>query len=652
MNKNNFLKSLPPFTFISIILILFFFPQCSIITSNESEIQPNILWIVTEDISPALGCYGDEYAKTPNLDQFASQGIRFENAYATAPICAPSRSCLITGLYATSLGTQHLRTDVIKPDTIKTFPVYLKEAGYFVTNYGKTDYNFNPEGIWDYWEQDLTPWRERKGHQPFFSFLNIGNTHEGPGNNEEAYQQAVEDLPDSLFHDPEKARLPPYFPDTPEMRRIWAHYYDLVSDMDVQVGEVLKSLEEDGLMDNTIIFFFSDHGFGLPRYKRWLYNTGLHVPLIVYLPPKYQHFAHQEEGTVAENMVSFIDFAPTVLNLAGIKVPEYMQGKTFLGETVDRPRKYVFGARSRADDMYEVSRAVLAKDYIYIRNYLPYLPYIQPGYIFSDRKSSFRELRKQYLAGELSKESLKMWQPKPIEELYNLKNDPYEQNNLSKDTNYKEIRDFLHDQLKNWIIETRDIGFLFEPEYWIRSEGTTPYEMAQDSTLYDIKSILAAAELVGKGAIGEITDAILSDDSGVRFWGVMALRNDMKKAEISIPLLERLLDDPSPVVQIAAAETLCQADHCEVALPILNRWVQDDRPWLALYAARSLQLIGGKASPLVSIMYKVLEKNLRDPDSKSAGQRYMDFNFSAFTSWTLEVALVNCGEDVEVNAGN
>jgi len=650
MNQN---KLIPNFLFIlSIFFFLFLFNQCSFLRSDESTDQPNILWIVTEDISPALGSYGDQYAKTPNLDQLASRGIRFENAYATAPICAPSRSCLITGLYATSLGTQHLRTEVIRPDTIKPFPVYLKEAGYFVTNRGKTDYNFNPDGIYDYWDQDLAPWRKRKRNQPFFSFLNIGSTHEGPANHDEAYQRAVADLPDSLFHDPDQAVLPPFYPDTPEMRRIWAHYYDLISDLDVQVGEVIKNLEEDGLLDNTIIFFFSDHGLGLPRYKRWLYNTGLHVPLIIYLPPKYQSYAHLDDETVAENMVSFVDFAPTVLNLAGIRVPGYMQGKTFLGDSVDRPRKYVFAARSRADDMYEVSRAVLAKDYIYVRNYLPYLPYIQPGYIFSDVKASFRELRKRYLAGELNDESLKMWHSKPVEELYNLKNDPYEQNNLARDRNYQEIRDFLHDQLKKWIIDTKDIGFLFEPEYRIRSEGRSPFDMAQDSTAYDIKSILAAAELVGKGSLEEMIEAVNSDDPGVRFWGVMALRNDMEKARATIPVLEGLLEDPSPVVQIATAETLCQADQCERALTVLDHWVQDDRPWLALYAARSIQLIGQKACPLVQTMYRVLQKNIRDPEAKSAGDRYLYFNFSAFTSWSLEVALVNCGEDIQVNAGN
>jgi N-sulfoglucosamine sulfohydrolase len=357
MNKVPTTRSL--YLLLLILPEVFLFSRCSY--EQEKSDSPNILWIVTEDISPALGCYGDEYAKTPNLDELAGRGIRYDYAYATAPICAPSRSSLITGLYATSLGTQHLRTEVKKPDYIKTFPVHLKEAGYFVTNYGKTDYNFDPEGIWDYWEQDLFPWRKRKGNQPFFSFLNIGSTHEGPGNNEAAYQRAVEDLPDSLFHDPEKANLPPYFPDTPEMRRIWAQYYDLVSDMDVQAGEILQGLQEDGLMENTIIFFFSDHGFGLPRYKRWLYRTGLQVPLIIYIPPAYRAFCSFRAGSGSEDLVSFVDFAPTVLNLAGIKVPAYMQGKKFLGDSVDRPRKYVFGARSRADDMYEVSRQYLRK---------------------------------------------------------------------------------------------------------------------------------------------------------------------------------------------------------------------------------------------------------------------------------------------------
>jgi N-sulfoglucosamine sulfohydrolase len=610
--------------------------------------KPNIIWMVTEDISPALGCYGDDYAITPALDKFAEKAIRFEHAYATAPICAPSRSCLITGIYATSMGTQHLRTQVAKPTFIRTFPEYLKEAGYFVTNIGKTDYNFNPEGIWDYWKEDRIPWRQRKTDQPFFSFMNIGNTHEGPGNIDEAYEAAVADLPEQMFHDPEKANLPPYFPETYEMKRIWAHYYDLVSDLDNQVAAVMDSLEKDKLLDNTIIFFFSDHGFGLPRYKRWLYKTGLHVPLIVYIPEKYRYLTENDPGTVNSNLVSFVDFAPTVLELAGVNIPEHMQGIPFLGPDKGE-RKNIFGARSRADDMYEISRAVLNKDYIYIRHFLPNLAYIQPGFIFGDQKNSFRELRRLYKTDTLTGEPLKMWQKKPAEELYDLKNDPLETVNLAEDPEFEDIKLDLRSILFDWILKTRDIGFLMEPEYWIRSVGTTPYEMAQDENLYDLKAILEAADLVGKASIDKLISALEHPDSGVRFWAITGLSLDASYAKQAVSNLEKLLSDSSPVNQIAAAGALCNIDRCDQALPVLQKWVEDDRPWLALYAARTIQLIGDKSCPLIPVIYKVLEKNLGEPGARL---RYKDFNFAAFTSWALEVALVNCGEDFEVNGGN
>ena len=630
---------------LSLVLISGCSYQHKSITVDE---KPNIIWMVTEDISPALGCYGDDYAITPALDKFAEKAIRFEHAYATAPICAPSRSCLITGIYATSMGTQHLRTQVAKPTFIKTFPEYLKEAGYFVTNIGKTDYNFNPEGIWDYWKEDRTPWRQRKADQPFFSFMNIGSTHEGPGNRDEAYEAAVADLPEQMFHDPEQADLPPYFPETDEMKRIWAHYYDLVSDLDNQVAAVMDSLEKDKLLDNTIIFFFSDHGFGLPRYKRWLYKTGLHIPLIVYIPERYRFLTENDPGTVNSNLVSFVDFAPTVLELAGVTIPEHMQGIPFLGPD-KAERKNIFGARSRADDMYEISRAVLNKDYIYIRHFLPKLPYIQPGFIFGDQKNSFRELRRLYKTDALTAEPLKMWHKKPAEELYDLKNDPLETMNLAEDPEFKDIKSNLRSILFDWILETRDIGFLMEPEYWIRSVGTTPYEMAQDENLYDLKAILEAADMVGKASINKLISALEHQDSGVRFWAITGLSLDTSFTKQAASDLEKLLIDSSPVNQIAAAGALCNVDRCDQALPVLQKWVEDDRPWLALYAARTIQLIGNKSCPLVPVIYKVLEKNLGEPGARL---RYKDFNFAAFTSWALEVALVNCGEDFEVNGGN
>ncbi len=617
------------------------FTACQNNQEAEKPPPPNILWITSEDTSPVFGCYGDPQAATPNIDQIASEGVVYTNAYASAPICAPARSCLISGLYATSLGTQHLRSDIPVPDFVRGLPAYLSDAGYFTFLYGKTDYNFDPKDMWDDREQQLTPWRNRKKDQPFFGMYTIGETHEGGANIEEKYREAVADLPDSLLHDPENAQLPAYFPDTPAFRKIWSDYYDLVSDFDLTVGNIIQGLKEDGLYDNTIIFIFSDHGFGLPRYKRWLYKTGLQVPLIVRIPPQYQHLAKQEPGSNNSELVSFVDFAPTVLNLAAIPVPDYMEGQSFLGQHL--PRKYVYGARSRADNMYEVSRAVLDSQYIYIRHYFPHYPYIQPGYIFSDRKRSFRELRRLKEQDLLTGEALDMWLPKGVEELYDLRHDPQELHNLAEDPRYQPVKTNMQQTLHAWMKKYHDTGLLLEPEMMIRAEGATPYHMAHDPEQYDVSRVLEAAEMVGKADIQEMIRKLKDQDSGVRYWAVIALQ--AREATSAAAKLTPLLDDPSPTVQIAAAETLCRWGQCAIALPILSQWVQDDRPWLALQAARSIELIGAKAKPLVPVLYAVLEKNAAPEE---ASGRYKDFNFAAFTSWSLEWALHHCGEDIDI----
>ncbi|MFC2125933.1 sulfatase-like hydrolase/transferase [Bacteroidota bacterium] len=624
-----------------ILAVLSFFTGCTV--PNEQLPPPNIVWINCEDISPALGCYGDDYAITPVLDKLADDGVVYTNAFATAPICAPSRSCLITGVYATSLGTQHLRCEIKKPDFIRTFPEYLKDAGYFTTNYAKTDYNFSPEGIYDYWDQDLAPWRKREGDQPFFTFFVIGGTHEGPANHPERYVAVVKNLPEEYFHDPDKCTVPPYYPNTAVFREMWAKYYDLISALDIQIGKIMQNLENDGLMENTIVFFFSDHGFGHPRYKRWLYSTGLQVPMIVYAPPKYQHFLRNKPGQENDDLISFIDFAPSVLSLAGVNIPDHMQGNVFAGENTAANREYIFGARSRADDMYEMSRAIRNKDFIYIRHFMPHLPYIQPGIIFADQKWSFRELRKMHEAGTLPPESEEMWHPKPAEELYDLRNDPDELTNIADQEEYQDIKTELHRELNKWMVDTRDVGLLFEPEYMIRGASSTPYEMAQDPDQFNVESILQAAEKVGLADIESLMEDLKNEDSGVRFWAAMGITEKGEAGQQAIEGLKSVLDDPSPSVSIQAAEALCQLGACEIALPYLEKWVKDERPWLALQAARSLQLIGENAKPLVPVMFEVLESTLGEPGGRL---KWKDFNYSAFTYWALEYALLNCGEEI------
>jgi len=613
-------------------------PGCG--TLNAPKEKPNILWITCEDIGPALGCYGDEYADTPNLDTLASEGILYRNAFATAPICAPARSCLITGLYATSLGTQHLRSDIPVPADLKILPQYLRDVGYYCTNNSKTDYNFSPEGRWD--ENSSTAhWRNRPDGQPFFSVFNYGMTHEGNANSSD--EKILAGL--EKRHDPAKAVLPPYYPDTPEMRSIWARQYDLISVWDKQIGEFIRQLEEDGLLDDTIIFAFSDHGYGLPRYKRWLYNTGLQVPFIVRIPDKYKHLVKTNPGEENDELVSFVDFAPSVLQLAGLPAPEIMEGLPFLGRKIPKPRTYIYGARSRADDAFDVSRAIRDKRYIYIRNFMPHLPYIQDALIFGDQKRTFKELRRVRNSSGLPPAGEAMWVPKPVEELYDLQDDPFELNNLAGSPQHQNIKQQLRDKLFDWILEKRDTGFLIEAEMMIRAEKSSVYEMAHDPAKYDIKRILDTAGLVGDTTVplDDVTGRLDDADSGVRFWAATAILAMGDRAKPAVPVLIRHLTDNSPSVQIVCAECLCKLDSCEGALAVLSQNFEDERPWVVLQAASSTRNIGVKAKPILSQIRKIQKKN-----SGNVWGRYKNWLYPMFIGFALDKALINCGEKIEI----
>ena len=601
---------------------------------------PNIIWINAEDTSPMWGAYGDAQATTPRIDALAERGILYRNAFANAPICAPARSTLITGMYAPSLGTEHLRSEIPRTLGIGAVPEYLRQAGYFTTNNGKTDYNFSPDGVWDLnIRNDNAPWRHRSDDRPFFSILNHGQTHEGPSNRPDRYDAATADLPAELFHDPDHIQVPPYYPDTPEFRKQWARVYDLITVYDRLVGETLDALEEDGLLDDTIVFVFTDHGAGMPRYKRWLTDSGMRVPLVVWVPEKYRDLTPVGPGDEVEDLVSFVDFGPTALRLAGVDIPEHMHGRPFLGRDLPEPRDYVFGYRGRADDMYETSRALHEGDWIYVRHYTPYLPYIQPGRIFDDSKTSFRELRRLHEAGELPAESEEMWQPKPVEELYDLTADPAELTNLADVPEHAERKQRMHDRLTDLLVEIRDVGLLLEPEMMIRSEGSSPYEIARDPAKYDVEATVAAAELVGSGDVAAMREKLSDDDSAVRFWAIQALIQAGKAGAAARADLEKALDDPSPIVGVAAAHALCRLGDCAKGLPTLEQWLDDERLTTKLYAGRTLQLIGDAACPAAPKMRTTVE-SLRDPSQNSG---YQDFNYSAFTGWALEVALENCG---------
>ncbi len=432
--------------------------------------RPNILWISLEDISPDWRCYGDAYANTSLLDRFAKQSVRFTRVFTHAPVCAPSRSGIITGMYPTSIATHHMRTKAVTPPEGKCFTEYLRAAGYYCTNNVKTDYQFDPPfTAWDE-SSNRAHWRGRRTGQPFFAVFNFTVTHESQVRDRSPQTRSlVAQLSPDQRHDPAKAILPPYYPDTPLVRRDWANYHDNITAVQKLVGGVLEQLDEDGLADDTIVWIWGDHGRGLPRGKRWVYDSGLQAPLLVRIPEKWRALVEGDRagswqpGSVNADLVAFVDFAPTVLSLAGIDIPKHMQGQAFLGAKKPMSRKYVFAARDRMDERYDVIRAVRDKQFKYIRNFMPHLPYAQ-RIAYMDLMPTMREWRRLHADGKLDGPAAAFFQAtKPIEELYDTELDPHEIKNLAGDPSYAKKLGELREELVKWMIQTQDLGLVPEP---------------------------------------------------------------------------------------------------------------------------------------------------------------------------------------------
>jgi len=432
---------------------------------GQQEVKrPNIIWISTEDMSPHLGCYDDEVAKTPNIDRLASQGIRFTNVFTTAAISAPVRAGIITGMYQTSIGCMHMRTTsyrrsadnpvqftAVPPHYVKTFTEYLRTAGYYCTNNSKTDYQFAkdpvPASIWDECSNKAHYRNRPDKSQPFFAVFNWTGTHESQNWNIE-----------KVITDPNKVQVPPYYPDNEIIRRNMAKMYDNIARLDSVVGALLKELEREGELDNTIIFFWGDHGDGLPRAKRWLYDSGLNIPLIIKFPGK------ANAGTVEDRLISSIDFGPTVLSLTGVPVPSHMQGRPFLGKQEAPARNAVFAARDRVDESYDMIRSVRTKDYLYIRNFYPNEPF--PIWVpYLSNMPIYKEMLRLDAEGKLTGPQ-KSWMAysRPPEELYDVKADPFQINNIISDPKYNGVLAELRDKQREWTLETGDMGHMNEPE--------------------------------------------------------------------------------------------------------------------------------------------------------------------------------------------
>jgi uncharacterized sulfatase len=579
--------------------------------------RPNILWITCEDTSPLLGCYGDTFAITPNLDGLARDGVRYTQAFAYTGVCAPSRSCLITGVYPLRLGSNHMRSTTRLPDFVKCFPEYLRAAGYYCSNNVKEDYNFKtPPGSWDE-SSNQAHWRKRAPGQPFFAVFNFTVSHQSQiFCNEATYQRNTRRLTPAQRHDPAKVGIPPIHPDTPEFRQEWARHYDNVTAMDYQAGDVLAELAADGLVEDTIVFFFSDHGTGMPSIKMFAWGPSLQVPFIARFPEKWKQWAPGARGGTTDRMVSFVDFAPTMLSLAGVAIPEHMQGVAFLGPQAGPARTSIFGGKDRQGECPDTIRYIRDARFQYNRNFHPEVPFGQ--YMsYNWQHASMRAWEKLHREGKLSGPPARFLAPtKPVEELYDVARDPWQIDNLAADPRYAGELARLRAQLHAEMQRAGDLGLLPERELHSRSASRTPYALATDAKLNPVPDLIRAADVANARdpqRLPELLQLLQHSDSALRWWGAVGLWSLHAGAAPARSALRTALQDSSGDVRILAAEILVRLGNEPDALPTLERALRDESVFIRFGALLAASRLGKAAAPLVPAIRGAV---LRDPQHK------------------------------------
>ena len=566
--------------------------------------RPNILWLTCEDTGPQLGCYGDRYAVTPNLDALAARSLRYLHAWSNAPVCAPARTTIISGLYPPSTGAEHMRSITRLPAAMKMFPCYLREAGYYCTNNVKEDYNLEHTGkVWDE-SSAKAHYQKRGAGQPFFAVFNNVITHESQ----------IRTRPHRWLSDPAEARIPAYHPDTRETREDWAQYYDNIRTMDTWVGGKLKELADAGLADSTIVFFYGDHGSGMPRSKRWPYNSGLHVPLLVHIPEKFRHLAPRDyrSGGVTERRVSFVDLAPTVLSLAGLPAQPWHQGFAFLGSHAAPPQPFVFGFRGRMDERVDLVRSVTDGRFVYLRQYMPHRIYGQHiNYMFETPTT--RVWKRLNDEGKLNAAQQAFWKTKPAEELYDLSADRDEVNNLAAQPRHRAMLEKMRKAQRDLALRIRDVGFLPEGEMHARAAGGAPYDMGHDPSRYACERVVDAADKASRGERLPLTDP----DPAVRFWAAQGylVRQEAGGDELRLAAAK----DESPYVRAIAAEALgrygSEADARVAAALLIDLAAADKHGiFVSILALNALDALGDKASSVRDAISKLPKEAPGAPD--------------------------------------
>jgi len=550
---------------------------------------PNILCFVSEDNTTLLGAYGDKLVHTPNLDQLAARGIVFDNAFATSPVCGPSRFSIISGLYPATAGpTQSMGSDdAVLPRRFVTTPTPLRALGYYCTNNQKKNYVSQLDFL-DIWDETgrTAHWNNKPAGAPFFAIFNTFTTHES----------ALFSPLDGKVK-PEEAPIPPYLPDTPGIRRDVATYYNAMEKMDGEFAARLAEVDAAGLTDDTIVIYYSDHGGIMPRGKRYANNYGLRVPLIIYAPPKYGHLIDAEPGSRISAPANLIDMTPTIFSLAGLKPPDYMQGRALVGPHKARPAVYAFGGRNRMDERFDFVRTVADTRYRYTRNYMPHRPGIQ-HVTFSWQARSFQDWEAAYLAGSLNDIQRQPWERREYEQLFDVDADPYNLTNLIDDPALQKKRAELSHALDKHMIEVNDNGFIPEG---LPLQG---YRESRWNGAYPLREIMAAADRAARNDAGNIPEflTLLNHDHDVmRYWGAQGLLILGNAASSQVDAIKAAFGMEQCVpARISLAETLVGLSEDLDALRELGRILdmEDDGPF-RLYAINALTYLGEKARPVL-----------------------------------------------------
>jgi len=520
--------------------------------------RPNVIWIVSEDNSHHyLRHFFKDGAPAPNIEAMAAHGVTFDHAFSNAPVCSVARSTLATGCLGPRIGTQFHRKHTMArlPDGLRMFSAYLRDAGYYTSNNSKTDYNATPSfGVWDESSRSAT-WRKRKSDdQPFFHMESHSQSHESSLH---FSQQIFEN--EKTITDPTSVKLADYFPDTEKFRYTLARYHDRIRVIDGIVGNTIARLKEDGLLEDTFVFYFGDHGGVLPRSKGYIYESGLHVPLVVRVPEKWKHLVDRKVGSRAQGFVSFIDFGPTVLNLAGVNVPEQMDGVPFLGAGTTasevESRDESFGYADRFDEKYEFIRSLRKGKYQYIRYFQPFLPDgLQNNYRY--RMLAFTEWRQLYKAGKLYGKQAQFFQEKPVEQLFDTQADPHEVNNLADDPQHAAVLKDLRARLATRLRAMPDLSFY--PESKLISIMNDPVGFGQQhkTEITQMADVHDLALLPFSEAKPMLAAALKSDNVWLRYSAAMACSAIADYARDLAPVAEPLLKDESLIVRVRAAEFL------------------------------------------------------------------------------------------------